>query len=70
MNGDLVALAEAEAYEVMVTADQSLSYQQNMQRRKLALVVLSYNREKIVLANAPRILAPVNEAHAGKLHIC
>ena len=65
LNGDLVALAEAEAYEVMVTADQSLSYQQNMQGRKLALVVLSSNREKIVLANAPRILAAVNDAHAG-----
>lgn len=65
LNGDLVALAEAEKFDVMVTADQSLSYQQNMQERRLALVVLSTNREKIVLSNAPRILVAVNTVQAG-----
>ena len=40
----------------MLTADQCLSYQQNMQERKLALVVLSTNKEKITIANTPRIL--------------
>ena len=49
----------------MVRADQNLSYQQNMQGRKLALVVLSTNREKIVLANVARILAAVDAAHVG-----
>ncbi|MGC2660087.1 MAG: hypothetical protein WA324_19175 [Bryobacteraceae bacterium] len=28
LNGELVALAEAAGFEVMVTADQNLSYQQ------------------------------------------
>ena len=65
LNGDLVALAEAAKFDVMVTADQNLSYQQNMEGRKLALVVLSTNREKIVLANAPRILAAVKTAQVG-----
>jgi hypothetical protein len=65
LNGDLVALAEAADFEVMVTADQNLSYQQNMRARKLALVVLSTNREKMVLAKAPCILAAVNTVEVG-----
>lgn len=32
LNGELVALAEAAAFDVMVTADQNLSYQQNSPR--------------------------------------
>ena len=30
-NGELIALAETAGFDVMVTADQNLSYQQNMQ---------------------------------------
>ena len=48
-----------------MTADQNLSYQQNMTGRKLALVVLSTNREKLVLANAPRILAAIDAAQTS-----
>ena len=64
-NGELIALAETAGFDVMVTADQNLSYQQNMQGRKLALVVLSTPNKKRVLVNAPRILAAVNAAEAG-----
>lgn len=65
LNGELVELAEAAGFEVMVTADQNLSYQQNMQGRRLALVVLSTNREKLVLANVSRILEAVDRAESG-----
>jgi hypothetical protein len=47
LNGDLVALAEEAAFDVMVTADQNLSYQQNMKGRKLALVVLSTPKKPV-----------------------
>ena len=36
--------AEAHGFAVMITADQSLEYQQNLKGRKLALVVVSKNR--------------------------
>jgi hypothetical protein len=65
LNGELVTLAEAAAFDVMITADQGISYQQNMKERKIALVVLSVNREKTVLANAPRILAAIDAATVG-----
>ena len=49
----------------MVTADQNLSYQQNMKGRKLALVVLSTPNKTRVLANVTRILAAVDEVETG-----
>jgi hypothetical protein len=40
-NGELLAAAEAEGFEVLVTTDTSLRYQQNLAARALAVVVLS-----------------------------
>jgi predicted nuclease of predicted toxin-antitoxin system len=39
-NGRLLALAEAEGFEVFVTADQNLSHQQNIAARRLGFVVV------------------------------
>jgi hypothetical protein len=39
-NGDLIASAEAQGFQVMVTSDKNLSYQQNLAGRKLAIVIL------------------------------
>ena len=64
-NGELIGLAEAAGFDVMVTADQNLSYQQNMKGRKLALVVLSTPNKKRVMTNAQRIVAAVNAAEIG-----
>jgi hypothetical protein len=40
-NGDLLNAAEDAAFDVLVTSDKSIRYQQNLTGRKLALVVLS-----------------------------
>lgn len=39
-NGELLELAEREGYEVLVTTDQSLRYQQNLHGRQIGIVVL------------------------------
>jgi len=39
-NGDLLREAEREGYEVLVTTDTNLKYQQNLAGRQLAIVVL------------------------------
>ena len=49
-NGELLKIAEAEKFDVMVTADQNLSYQQNLKDRLLALVVLGTNRLSLLEA--------------------
>jgi len=42
-NGDLIAAAEAAGYDLLITTDQSIRYQQNLSRRKIAIVVLMTN---------------------------
>jgi hypothetical protein len=43
-NGDLLRVAEAAGFEVLLTTDNSLAYQQNLQGRKIAIVVITLNR--------------------------
>jgi len=40
-NGELLDAAEKEGFEVLVTADSNLNYQQNLKSRRIAIVVLS-----------------------------
>ncbi len=39
-NGDLLDRAEEAGFEVLVTTDQNLRYQQNLSNRRIAVVVL------------------------------
>ncbi len=39
-NGELLSTAEYEGFEVLVTTDQNLRYQQNLENRQIAVVVL------------------------------
>jgi predicted nuclease of predicted toxin-antitoxin system len=39
-NGDLLARAEAEGFDALVTTDQNLRHQQNLAGRKIGVVVL------------------------------
>jgi len=39
-NGDLIQAAEAAGFQVLITTDQNLKYQQNLAGRKLAILVL------------------------------
>ena len=64
-NGALLTAAEDASFDVIVTADQSLSYQQNMKGRKLALVVLSSNEREVVMVQAAQIVAAINAATIG-----
>ncbi len=39
-NGDLLDAAERDGYQLCITTDQNLRYQQNLGGRKLAIIVL------------------------------
>jgi len=43
-NGELLKRAEAAGFEVLVTTDKNLRYQQNLESRKIAVVVLGQGR--------------------------
>ncbi len=64
-NGDLLRAAEDAGFEVMVTADQDLRYQQTLSGRKLALVVLSTNNWNIIQQDTYPIGDAVNAATPG-----
>ena len=53
-NGDLIRAAEG-TYDVLITADQNLRYQQNLRERKIALIVLPTNYMPTVLKLAPKV---------------
>lgn len=40
-NGELLEQAQSHGFEVLVTTDQNLMYQQNLAERQIAVVVLS-----------------------------
>ena len=61
-NGALLRMAEAESFDVLVTSDQNITYQQNLEGRKLALVVLGSNIWPIVWHYSREIAAKVNAA--------
>ena len=52
-NGDLLTQAEAAAFDVLVTTDQSLKHQQNLKGRAIAVIV-------ITTTSWPRILKVVS----------
>jgi hypothetical protein len=41
LNGQLLEAAEREGYDLLITTDQNLRYQQNLSGRRLAILVLS-----------------------------
>ena len=47
-NGELLKAAETAGFDVMITADQNIRYQQNLTGRKLSLVVIGSNIWPIV----------------------
>jgi hypothetical protein len=42
-NGDLLQMAEEAGFDVMITTDKGIRYQQNLVGRRLALVVINTN---------------------------
>ena len=64
-NGSLLRVAESAGYEVLLTTDNSLEYQQNLNERKIAIVVLSRNRWRSVEKKATEIAAAVDAANPG-----
>jgi hypothetical protein len=64
-NGALLDAAEQAGFDLFITADQELSYQQNLTGRKMALVVLSTNNWRFVKAGIGEIIAAVDAAAPG-----
>jgi hypothetical protein len=64
-NGELIDEAEQAGFEVMVTTDKNIRYQQNLPSRKIALVVLANSQWPMVKLVTENIVATVNAAQPG-----
>jgi hypothetical protein len=64
-NGELLQAAESAGFDLLLTTDQNLVYQQNLTTRKIAIVALSKNRWSLIEPVLPQIIAAVNVATAG-----
>ncbi len=67
-NGDLLEAAEGEGFDVMLTADTNLRYQQNLAGRRIAIVSLSTNAWPVIRDDPAPMVEAVDAATLGSYH--
>ena len=70
-NGELLKAAETAKFDVFLTVDQGLEYQQNLAGRKIAILIFrtKSNRLKNLLPLVPACLARIASIQPGQLII-
>jgi hypothetical protein len=68
-NGELLNRAEGAAFEVMITGDQNLVYQQSLKERGIALVVLDTNNWNVLKRRPEITVQAVDAATPGSFTI-
>jgi hypothetical protein len=64
-NGELLNVAEAAGFDVLLTTDKRIRYQQNLAGRKIAIVVLGNSTWRIVRLYLDRIASVVGQTTPG-----
>jgi predicted nuclease of predicted toxin-antitoxin system len=69
-NGALLDLAESAGFEIFVTMDKGLEYEQNLAGRSIAILILraKSNRLADLLPLAPDLLRTIALARKGEIH--
>ena len=62
-NGDLLTQAETEGFDVLITTDQNLRYQQNLSTRKLSVVVLMTTNWLRIKNHTALVVQALDNAH-------
>lgn len=68
-NGELLRIAESEGFEVLVTTDQNLQYQQNLADRNIAIVVLNSTSWPRIQRSVENIATAIDNAITERLQI-
>ncbi len=68
-NGELLSLAEKSGFQVFLTLDRGLEYEQNLQRRSIAIILIraKSNRLADLLPHSPEILRVLRSIQPGEL---
>ncbi len=64
-NGELLNAAEEAGFESLLTTDKNMRYQQNLENRKIAVVVLGLQQWPSLRPHVQRVLEAVNAATPG-----
>ena len=64
-NGELLKLAESAGFDLLLTTDKRIRYQQNLSGRTIAIIVLGNSPWRLVRLHLERIAAAVNAATTG-----
>ena len=64
-NGALIADAEEAGFDVLLTADKQIRYQQNLKGRRIAVIVVSNSTWRILRKHLDRVTGAVNAATPG-----
>lgn len=65
-NGELLATAEKQGFDILVTNDRNIFSQQNLRGRKLAIVVLPTNLRRVIMDRAADVVDTVNRIEPGQ----
>ncbi len=66
-NGELLKAAETAAFDVLVTADKTLRFEQNLSGRKLCVISVSTNSWRIIKPHIGKIIDAVDASLPGTL---
>lgn len=66
-NGALLVAAEADGFEVFVTTDQNLPYQQNLTQRRISIVVLGTTNWPRIQSHIQLVVDALSAATADAL---
>ena len=66
-NGELIQQAERNGYDVLLTTDQDMKYQQNLAGRRLSILVLLSTAWPDVQLRTEEIQMALNEIQPGEL---
>ena len=64
-NGELISVAEQAGFDLIVTTDKNIRYQQNLEARKISLIVLEHSQWPMVKLVAKDIARVVDAAQPG-----
>jgi len=64
-NGELIAEAEAAGFDVLITTDKNMRYQQNLTSRKIAFVVLGNQQWPVLRRYASKVVDAVEASTPG-----
>lgn len=67
-NGELLNAAEAAGFDLLVTMDKNMQYQQNLSGRVISIVVLGSSQWRIAVNYVEAITAAVDNAKPGSYH--